>query len=280
MNAYTNDNMSTIALAQVCAQENKAANLEKAFKFIEEAAEAGADIIAFPESFLLIGKKSADYLENLESLDGPLISSFKAKAKECNISLLLGGMITLNPEAPLKPFNTAVLIDRDGQLAGKYNKIHLFNSAIPNLGLCESKTVSAGNEVVVADHTLGKIGLSICYDVRFPSLFQKLREKGAEMIFVPAAFTTQTGKYHWHSLLKARAIETQCYVFAPAQVGQHNQKRNSYGHTVAFDPWGEMIGELSEGEGLLIVEMDPEKTNLIRKEMPIFDHRLKGVDYE
>ena len=272
--------MSTIALAQVCANENAAKNLEKALTFVEEAADAGADLIAFPESFLLIGKKSSDYLEDVESLDGPLVATFKAKAKECNISLLLGGMITLNPDAPLKPFNTAVLIGSDGELVAKYHKPHLFYSAIPNLGLCESKTVSAGNEVVVADHPLGKMGLSICYDVRFPCLYQKLREKGADMIFVPAAFTSQTGKYHWHSLLKARAIETQCYVFAPAQVGQHNEKRSSYGHSVAFDPWGEQIGELSEGEGLLIVEMDPEKTKLIRQEMPVFDHRLQGLDYE
>ena len=272
--------MPTIALAQLCANEDIAVNLAKALTFCEEAAAAGSELIAFPESFLMIGKKSGDYLNSIQHLDGPLISQLAAKAKELQISLLLGGVISFNEAAPTKPFNTAVLINDQGQVVNHYHKIHLFDSALPGVGLCESKTVSAGNKVVVADHPLGKLGLSICYDLRFPALYQKLRSKGAEMIFGPTAFTTQTGKYHWYSLLKARAIETQSFVFAPAQVGQHNEKRSSYGHTLAFDPWGEMIGELKEGEGVLIVEVDLEKLRVTRKEMPIFDHRVQGVDYE
>jgi len=270
---------TVIALAQVNSSANLQDNLNKAMQLIEEAHHAGAQLIAFPESFLLIGEQESDYLEVAEPVDGPLVSQFCAIARSKGISILLGGFCEKHPSDPQKTFNTSVLIDEAGKVQGAYRKIHLFDSRMKEVPLKESKSVAAGDSLVCVDQEIGRLGLSICYDLRFPNLYQRLRTAGAQVIFIPAAFTYQTGEYHWVSLLRARAIETQSYIVAPAQVGWHNAVRRSFGHSLLIDPWGEIIADGGPSEeGLVLGEIDLEKVRTVREEMPLFEHRVPGID--
>ena len=266
-----------IALAQMTSIADIDRNLKKSYELIQQAVKQKADLIAFPECFLFLGKDSL-YQGIAEDITGPLVGMFQEQARLNNISILMGSFPEKDPENPKKIYNTSILISRQGKILNTYRKIHLFDVELPDLRLIESETVSAGKKVVISDHEIGKIGMTICYDLRFPNLFQQLNQAGAEIIFTPAAFTYQTGKAHWLTLLQARAIENQVYIAAPGQVGQHNKQRRSFGHSVIIDPWGKILALAPEEECVICAEIDLDYIREVRRKMPVQSHRVEGID--
>ncbi len=273
--------LQRVALAQLCATTDVATNLSTAEGLVRQGAAEGACLVLLPEAFSYIGP-DAGKREILEPLDGsapsPILDRFAGLAAELGIEIVLGGHHergpTLgNPEQ--KSFNTCVHLGSDGQLLATYRKIHLFDVSLADgTELNESARTLAGEEVVTTEAPFGTLGLSICYDLRFPYLYQSLADRGAIAVTVPSAFTASTGAAHWHTLLRARAIETQCYVLAPAQHGQHNAKRRSYGHSLVVDPWGEVVAELEDGDGVLLADIDPDRVASVRRQLPSLSHRV------
>ena len=270
--------MKRIALAQMQSIPDIGHNLKVAMGFIEDAAENQAHLVAFPETFLLIGGR-ASILDTAESIDGPIVSQFQEQAARLNISVLMGSICETNPDVPDKVYNTSILIDRSGKIVAVYRKIHLFSIFTPEVTLDESLMFSPGTDIVTCDHEIGKIGLTICYDMRFPNLFQKLRAEGAQIIFVPSAFTVPTGKAHWLTLLKARAIENQTYIAAPAQYGRHNDDRESFGKSVVFNPWGDMVTLAPDKSGLIFGDIDLTQLDKAHRKLPVSQHKIEGIDF-
>lgn len=271
-----------VALAQLCASTDVAENVRTAEDLVRQSAEGGACMILLPEAFSYIGP-DAGKRKILEPLDGsgasPILDRFATLAAELGTEILLGGHHERGPDdgnPDGKSYNTSVHLAADGQIRSIYRKMHLFDVALEDgTQLNESARTLAGNEVVTTETPFGRLGLTICYDVRFPYLFQRLADRGAIAISVPSAFTASTGAAHWHTLLRARAIEAQCYVLAPAQHGQHNERRRSYGHSMVIDPWGEVIAELEDGDGVLMADIDPERVASVRRQLPSLEHRIE-----
>jgi deaminated glutathione amidase len=271
-----------IAAVQMCSTEDVSANLAKAGDLVKAAAGAGANLIGLPENFAYLGSDRDHKLSIAESLgpdgvggtDGPVLSAMRRLAAETGAWLLLGGFPEKVDGQPGKLANTSVLLDSTGVIRARYRKMHLFDVEIPGgHRFCESDTVAAGNESVVAATPFGALGLAICYDLRFPELFRVLTEKGAQILAVPAAFTRETGKDHWHVLLRARAIENQCFLFAPAQWGFHGGKRASYGHAMVIDPWGVVLAECGERDSFALAPLDFDYQASVRKTLPCLGHR-------
>lgn len=214
-----------------------------------------------------------------EPLTGPTIARYSALAKRLGLWLSLGGFQEKGPD-PSHLFNCHVIIDAGGHIAATYRKIHLFNVDVPGGPvLMESRFTSPGTQLAVCDSPAGRLGLSVCYDLRFPEVYQRLvLDMGAEVLLVPSAFTVATGKAHWEVLLRARAIETQCYVVAAAQAGRHNEKRESYGHSIIVDPWGTVVGKLDDphATGIAVAEVDLDAMRKVRERMPVAEHRAAG----
>jgi predicted amidohydrolase len=271
---------TSVALAQLCATNDVAANLTTAEALVREGRDRGAELVLLPEAFAYIGP-DAGKRAMLEPLDGsapaPILDRFRALADELAVNILLGGHHEAPPAGPDtegKSFNTCVHIDADGKVRTSYRKIHLFDVSLDDgTELNESARTLAGERAVTTETAFGTLGLTICYDLRFPYLFQRLVDLGAIAISVPSAFTASTGAAHWHTLLRARAIECQCYVLAPAQYGQHNAKRRSYGHSLVVDPWGEVVAELAAGDGVLLADIDPDRVASVRRQLPSLEHR-------
>jgi predicted amidohydrolase len=270
-----------VAAAQLCATDDVRANLALCRQLAAEAASRGAALFALPECFAFIGRRMGDRLAVAEQLEGPgpIVTAVRDIARTHGMWVLAGGFPEISPRAQEKTYNTSLLVDPSGETRACYRKMHMFDVHIPGRAeLRESASTDAGGEVVVADTPLGRIGLSICYDLRFPELYrEQALERGAEMLTVPSAFTAHTGAAHWHTLLRARAIENQCFVVAPAQHGKHSASRESYGHTVIIDPWGVVLAELTDGDGLAVAEIDPSVLARVRAEMPCHDHRVLGA---
>lgn len=270
--------LSRIALAQMTSTVDFQSNLETALSYIKKASERNAQLVAFPENFLLIGpKKIYQNLDTIIKID--ILETFKKAARQHNISILLGSIYEKDENNPTKLLNSSYLIDQTGMVLAKYTKIHLFDISLKEFKYKESELISAGSDVVTCDHPIGKIGLSICYDIRFPGLYQKLVHKGAEIVFIPAAFTVPTGKAHWLTLLKARAIENQVFIAAPAQYGHHSEFRESFGNSMIIDPWGEIIVKAEDREALIFGDIDLARLYDIRHRMPVHQHQVQGVDY-
>lgn len=272
--------MYLAACIQLCCNEEIENNLARAHQLIRRAASNGARLIVTPENTPFLGAQFHK-VELAESLDGPTISGFRALAKDLRIHLLIGSFAErrLADDGELdtaRCYNTSVLIGPDGSMISSYRKIHLFDVDVPG-GLCvkESDTIAPGGEIVVAETDLGNIGMSICYDLRFPELFQAQVRRGAQILAVPSAFTLTTGKDHWHALLRARAIENGSYVMAAAQWGTHDEhgKRKSYGHSVIIDPWGVVIGEAGDGETICYAEVDLSRVTSMRESIPVQQNR-------
>ncbi len=261
-----------IAAAQMTSGAEKAKNLDTAIRLIRRAASRGAGFIGLPENFAWMGPEP-ERLANAEPLDGPTLSTLATLAAELKITLLAGSV--LEPGAPGgRLFNTSVVFGPDGKTLGVYRKIHLFDVEVGDgQTYRESAVVAPGTEVVTVDAPLGKVGLSVCYDLRFPELYRRLSDAGAVLITVPAAFTLATGKDHWEVLLRARAIENQAYVIAPAQQGRHPKDRMTWGHAMVVDPWGLVTARASEGEGLALAEFDAELLARVRRNLPSLQHR-------
>ncbi len=248
-------------------------NLERAAHWIARAAEAGAELIALPENLPFMREAESGPHPAAQSLDGPVVQLLRECAKRHAVVLAAGTIPEAIPDDEHRVFNTSVVIDADGSLCGVYRKIHLFDVELADASLRESSGVAAGSEVVVAETSLGPLGLSICYDLRFPELYRELVERGARVLLVPAAFTVPTGRDHWEVLLRARAIENQCFVLAAAQVGIHHASRRSYGRSMILDPWGVILATLPDREGYAVAELDLEEQDRIRERLPALSHR-------
>ncbi len=265
--------MFLAACLQLRSTADVGANLARVEALTERAARHGAKLVATPENTTFLGP-AEEKLARAEPLDGPTNARLAALAKGLGIHLLVGSVAERVDAA--RCHNTSVLYGPDGARLASYRKLHLFDVDVPGgPRFQESAHVVPGDEVVVARTALGTIGLSICYDLRFPELYRALVERGAELLTVPSAFTLPTGKEHWHPLLRARAIETQAWVLAPAQEGPHDDRglRHSYGHTLVVDPWGTVAAEVGEGEGLALAEIDLTRVARARAAIPVASHR-------
>ena len=261
--------MSRVALAQMTSTDDIDANLACARTLLHEAATAGVDLIAYPEVFPFIGPRPKK-LAIAQSLDGPIVSSFRDAAARTGMMILLGSLHERTADTPLRVHNTSVLIGSGGEILATYRKLKLFDLDLPDLRVRESETIAAGDAPppVVAT-SIGRIALTICFDMRFSEIYRDLYFRGAEVVFVPSNFTAPTGAAHWHILLRARAIESQVYVLAPAQSGQHSPEYRSYGHTLAVDPWGEVLAELESGVGLAFADLDLDYLREVRGKLPM-----------
>jgi deaminated glutathione amidase len=277
-----NTNQFKAAAVQMCSREDVGANLEACRKLTEQAARDGAQLVVLPECFAFLGKSERDKFAHAEALDGepgPILAALQAIARTDGVWLIAGGMPERLPDEPegavSRTYNTAVVLSPEGELRETYRKIHRFDVDIPGgATLRESDTTAAGSELVVSETPLGRVGLSICYDVRFPELYRDLVvRKAAQVIVVPAAFTAHTGKAHWHTLLRARAVENQCFLIAAAQWGKHNDKRESYGHSMIIDPWGTVLAEWPEGDGVCVADIDLAVLDETRRRMPCLEHQ-------
>ena len=259
-----------IAAVQLTSTEDVAANLGSSERLVREAARAGASFVALPENFAYF-KVEGETAAFQTTLEGDVVGRFAALARELSVTLLLGSIP--EPAGGEKTFNTSVLLGPEGERLAAYRKIHLFDVEVPGVvELKESKAVEAGSEVVAAETPVGRVGLTICYDIRFPELYRRLAQAGAEILTVPSAFIPHTGKDHWEALLRARAIENQAYVVAPAQYGRHSAKRQSYGRSIIVDPWGLVVAQASDGEGFITAEVDLEHLRSIRRNLPCLEH--------
>ena len=264
------------AAIQMNSSADRERNLAQAMDLIDEAAGRGARFVGLPENVDLIAPHGVK-VEAAEQLDGPTFALFRDKAREKRIWLLAGTIAEVST-VDGKARNTAVIYGPDGETVAIYRKIHLFDVEIQDgPTIRESDYVEGGSEVVVASTPIARFGMSICYDLRFPELYRRLASSGADVLLVPSAFTSQTGKDHWEVLLRARAIENFAWVIAPAQTGQHIRGRSSHGHTMIIDPWGVIAAQCSEGPGFCIAEIDPAVMEHARKAIPALDHRRLDV---
>lgn len=252
-------------------------NLDRVEALAERAAGTGAVLIATPENTTFLGS-SAQKVAIAEPLDGRTHRRFATLARRLRVYLLIGSVAERmdGPGAADRCYNTSLLFGPTGDLLARYRKLHLFDIDIPGgPSFRESAHIAPGDDVVAVATPLGVIGLSICYDLRFPELYRKLVDAGAEILTVPSAFTLQTGKDHWHPLLRARAIECQAWVLAPAQEGRHDEGglRHSYGHALIADPWGTVVAECGDGEGFCLAEIDLERVRRVRTAIPVEKHR-------
>ncbi|MDP2482574.1 MAG: carbon-nitrogen hydrolase family protein [Candidatus Palauibacterales bacterium] len=258
------------AVVQLNSTSDEAASLERAESLVRRAAADGATLIATPENTNFLGPHE-EKVRRAQSLDGPVCERFAGLARELRVHLLLGSFNERCDE-PGRCYNTSVLFGPDGARLGVYRKIHLFDVDIsPETRFTESATIEPGREVVVAQVGPAGLGMSICFDLRFSWLYGELRSRGAELIAVPSAFTAVTGKDHWHVLLRARAIETQSWVLAPAQAGRHDDLglRESYGHALIVDPWGRIVADAGDDPGFVVAEIDLEKVRQVRRALPM-----------
>jgi predicted amidohydrolase len=265
-----------VAIVQLNTQDDLSTSLARVRHWAAEAAAGGAQLVAFPENFAFMGEEAArrDLAERLDgTFPGPIFGALAESASKFGMWILGGGMPEKSDDVA-RPYNTAVLVDPRGGIAAKYRKVHLFDVTTPDgTSYRESAATAPGVDAVTAEVLGVRIGLSVCYDVRFPELYRRLVDQGARVLVVPASFTVPTGKDHWHPLLRARAIENQAYVLAPAQHGRHPRGRQTFGKALIVDPWGEVIAQCSEGEGIAVANLDFAYQDRVRTALPALLHR-------
>lgn len=261
-----------VALVQMNAGADIAENIIAAETMIREAAAQGAQFILTPENTCHIRRPATEKLKSAKGIDGhPVVVRFAALARELGVWIMAGSISVLLPEQ--KILNRSILIDANGDIVAEYDKIHLFDVDLPTGEVHrESAVVKPGTRAVVAPTPWGKVGMTICYDLRFASLFRALSKAGATILTVPAAFTVPTGKAHWHTLLRARAIENGAFVLAPAQCGTHEGDRKTYGHSLIIDPWGTILAEAGEDVGIIVAELDMNAVKVARESIPALLH--------
>ena len=271
LNLDVNQGITKIAAIQMASGPYVAANLSEAERLIEIAVNQGAKLVVLPEYFALMGFKETDKVAiREEEGKGPIQTFMKTMAKNHQI-WLIGGSIPLVSNFPNKVRNSCLVYNDQGEQVARYDKIHLFGLDLGNEHYHEEKTIESGNAIQVVDTPFGKIGLSICYDLRFPELYRAMGE--VNIIVVPSAFTDTTGKAHWETLIRARAIENLSYVIAPAQGGYHLSGRETHGNSMIVDPWGVMLDRLPRGSGVVMATMNPKYQQSLRNSLPALKHR-------
>lgn len=260
------------ACVQLRTSDDVAENIRDTVRLVREAAAQGARFIATPENTTLMAPDAgAKLASSYDEAHDPALPVFTALARELNVWLLIGSLAIKVSDTHTA--NRSFLIGPDGAIAARYSKIHLFDVELASgESYRESNTVAGGNEAVVADTEFGRVGLSICYDMRFPHLYRKLAQNGAFLFTVPAAFTVPTGQAHWHVLLRARAIENGAFVIAPAQGGTHAGGRKTYGHSLIVAPWGEILAEAGTEPGVIVADIDPGLSKAVRGKIPSLQH--------
>jgi predicted amidohydrolase len=260
-----------IAGVQMASGPNVSANLNEARRLIEMAVEQGAQLVALPEWFAIMGLRDTDKLAIREKDgDGPIQQFLSAMARSHRV-WLIGCSVPLESGDPGRVHNSMLVYDENGRRAARYDKIHLFSLDLGQEQFSEERTIHPGNEVKVVETPLGRIGLSVCYDLRFPELYRAMRD--VDVIVVPAAFTETTGRAHWEALIRARAIENLAYVLAPAQGGYHLNGRETHGHSMIVDPWGVVLDRLPRGSGVVVAGINPTYQAQLRKSLPALKHR-------
>jgi len=260
-----------VAAIQMSTSPDKTANLAQADRLIRLAAARGARLVGLPEVFNWRGKR-AEEPAAAESLQGETLSLMGRLARELEITLLAGS-ITEHAPGQSRRYNTSVLFGPDGQALAVYRKIHLFDIDLPGrVTIKESDVKLSGGEVVSASTAMGRVGLSICYDLRFPELYRRLAFAGARILMIPSAFTFPTGEAHWEILIRARAVENQCYVIAPAQFGPNVHGFSDYGNSMIVDPWGRVLARAPDQEGVIVAPLDMEYLERVRRELPALTH--------
>jgi len=273
--------MSVFAAVQMTSGPDVAANLATVGPLIDQAAARGAAVVLLPENFNFIGRRDIDKRDVAEVLgDGPTQAFLAAAAQRHGITIIGGTQPLRSDAADGRVTNSTLVYDPSGTCVARYDKIHLFDVDVPGKPgetYRESSHVAPGSAVVTVDTPLGRVGLSVCYDMRFPELYRRLVSAGAEILVMPAAFTVPTGRAHWETLLRARAIENLSYVFAAAQSGVHPNGRETYGDTIAIDPWGRVLKRLPRGNGVVTAAVDLAELRRIRAEFPALTNRVLGA---
>lgn len=273
-----NNRVFKIAAIQMISFNDKKVNLEKAKSFIERAVREKAKVIVLPEHFNFSGKDE-EKRQNAEPIPGPTINQLAELAKKFKIYLVCGSILEKVEQKDKHVFyNTSVFLSPEGKILAKYRKLHLFDVILPD-GSChrESDIVTPGNHITIAKTPLAIFGFTICYDLRFPELYRKLCEKGAQIVFIPSAFTLQTGKDHWEPLIRARAIENQFYIVAPNQFGQDQEGKKCWGKSMIVDPWGIVLSKATERETVIFGEVDLDYQEKIRRNMPCLSHKRQDL---
>ncbi|AOJ75049.1 acyltransferase [Burkholderia ubonensis] len=263
-----------VAALQMVSTPDVARNLAEARRLIAEAAGEGAQLVLLPEYFCFMGHQDTDKLALAEAYrDGP-IQQFLADAARRHGIWVIGGTLPLKAPEANRVLNTTLVFDPSGTEAARYDKIHLFSFEKGDESFDEARTIRPGDTVVTFGAPFGRVGLSVCYDLRFPELYRKMGD--CALVVVPSAFTYTTGRAHWETLLRARAVENQCYVLAAAQGGRHENGRRTWGHSMLVDPWGEIVAERAEGASVVIGTLDPQRIADVRQSLPAWRHRVLG----
>jgi nitrilase len=274
------DKQTKVAAIQMATSPNVSANLLEAERLISEAAESGAGLIVLPENFAFLGERDREMctLKEREG-DGPLQGFLSQMASRFGV-WLVGGTIPMEASDGAKVRAACLVFNDQGEQVSRYDKIHLFDVQLveSNERYEESNTIEPGEQVVVVETPFGRLGLVVCYDLRFPELFRKLLSLGAEIFVVPSAFTAITGKAHWETLVRARAIENLAFVVAAAQGGYHRNGRETYGHSMIVDPWGAILAQVPRGTGFVSIELDREYQGTVRRTFPTIEHRRVSLD--
>lgn len=265
-----------VAAVQMVSGDDVAENLAQARALVTQAAAQGAKLVVLPEYFCLLSPQPDAKFKAAEAFGrGPIQDALASMARDESV-WLVGGTMPLQTEDTGRVTNSQLVYGPDGELLARYDKIHLFNYHNERESYDEAQAVKAGQDVVVLETALGRIGLSTCYDLRFPELYRAMGS--VDVIVVPSAFTTTTGQAHWEPLLRARAIENQAYVVASAQGGEHPGGRQTWGHSMVIDPWGEIMAEMELGAGLVVSPVKPERLQAVRAALPALKHRVIGID--
>jgi len=266
--------MSRVAIVQMNSSHNVGENLQKLNVFFKQAQKGGAELLVLPENFAFMGMQAGDKLFVAEEfVEGVIQRTVSQLAKLHSIWVIAGSLFLQHSKARVKA--SSLVYNHNGENIARYDKIHLFDAQVSDKELHhESMTIAPGNKTAVVDTPVCRIGLSICYDLRFPELYRKLVLEGAELFTVPSAFTAITGAAHWEVLIRARAIENLCYVLAPNQGGVHTNGRSTHGHSMIVDPWGKIINEQPEGEGVIFADIDLQRLQQLRKEFPCNEHHI------
>lgn len=267
--------MSVVAAIQMASGPNVKANLEEVEKLINTAVQQEADLVVLPENFAIMGLSEVDKVAVAEIPGEGMIQTFLSQQASKHGVWIVGGTIPIESGTTGKVYSASLLYDNHGEMVARYDKIHLFDVVLEdsNESYNESATIESGDDVVVVDTPFGKLGMAVCYDLRFPELFRAMADVGMEICVLPSAFTSYTGRAHWESLLRARAIENLCYLIAPDQGGYHKNGRETYGDSMIIDPWGVVLNRLPHGTGVVVSDIDLEKLRTTRKNFPALQHK-------